>query len=1408
MTVGENDSNFALFSIALFLLFLGIVFDETFFILFLAYIFIVGIARLLGAMVGSLGLTGDAFPDDTPPELKTWVTQLAADVAFLKNHVKRMEERLSALEGHGAPEGPAPVPVPSPPFICPICGTDVNIVRDGYIKCPHCETKVCPECVVYIEGRIYCKGCAEKLRKKAPVCGVCWKTIGAREESFECSECGTVLCKAHGAEHDGTVLCPECLEKAATKEVACSQCKKDVSKEYYECELCGKLFCAHHIKHLEGRDFCEQCFTKEKAIASIAARSAALKKEEKEAPTEATGESIESWEMRFGTKWLLKAGVMIILIAFAYLVKFGFEWGGPPVQALFTLLFALGLLVWGYYTDKQGYVYYSRAIFACGLAVLFTDIGAMRLYFEHAPYFPVSDSVYLVLWWGTVAGSVLLAHRYRSFVIASEGLIAAAWIISAFMIPDPQGMVAASIVAILATAYVFSWLSSITNGKYLLGQCMLFLQFAAVCYTTSLARPEISFLLYLALIVLFTRFSDKIKSWFLVYVLMVTSTLAAVSSTDAITGQGTVVLPVVFLVLWNGFFLWWRRGKREPAATSALLVALCSSYLLATYVLNVPEPMYALTGLVVCSLMYTFLVRKDDDVTLHLTTALFVFFGAVSFSWILGGEQFAPLPSLLMGIVTVIALFSHLVGAGVRVPKGYPFSEWRLWETLHLKTAQTLFYVAVIVTYLTVRAVPFYDAYHPALVYLASLLALLYVSLWTVRNIEAPNKYILLYLSGLLSVLAAFLVTAPTTLPGWYFGIYYVLCAVALYIGAGLFGYWQFMASALLTNIGFIFMAGHATEVSAYLPSVAMVLACLVVTAYVGLARKRKWDAIFLTVKGGDAQHMVVGLGYILLFVVFFNPWLMKGRPFFGAELFLLSSLYLAATSYRCCSRAGDPDPFYMTVFGSSLFGLAYLRFAGTELYAYYLVLAALFYIAARRFDDRGQTLIPLPLVSLFLAIVVRSLALPVVDQPMQLLDAQNLYFAVGLATLIAYTDLARRSDDARLPIVLGIISPIFSSIMLSDPQFVHLQYPALLSFAAFLLVAVRRGAQVTDGHDNLLLYGTLSVASFVFLLFMLGSSPHPLAFPVLLAYVAGVLYHGMKGLPDGVRENCVLMLAAVFYLSNAWPSIGHDVNQDYLRLRFVILLLFSVVMAAESLKLKNDTVYYSIYILSLLSIVRFPLGLIGLFLAVNALPFWYAGARKGFEGSVFMSIILTVAGVILFKWVYGLHNPPGTEFFFRMVFCALLFLLAYRNDRAWTGEPITKEFIFPAILCTYGSTVLYTRDMADTFGWAFTLITALQSAIILYLGLRMKKFYVRIVPLAVLSIDVAKIIIADVLLANLETHFKVVIMIPIGVLLIAIAYYYNKIQRYIIGPSTAHEMGETVSDVAEDLSEAVDMIP
>ncbi len=119
-------------------------------------------------------------------------------------------------------------------------------------------------------------------------------------------------------------------------------------------------------------------------------------------------------------RWLMRVGMLLVLIGVAYFLKYAFDnnWIGPAGRVALGLLAGSGLLLLSHFLLKRGYVYFSEGITSLGGGVLYLSLYAAWHY-----YALVANGVAFLLMIVVTAALLAIAVGRDSQRLAVLGLI-------------------------------------------------------------------------------------------------------------------------------------------------------------------------------------------------------------------------------------------------------------------------------------------------------------------------------------------------------------------------------------------------------------------------------------------------------------------------------------------------------------------------------------------------------------------------------------------------------------------------------------------------------------------------------------------------------------------------------------------------------------------------------------------------------------------------------------------------------------------------------------------------------------------------------------------------------------------------------------------------------------------------
>jgi uncharacterized membrane protein len=127
-----------------------------------------------------------------------------------------------------------------------------------------------------------------------------------------------------------------------------------------------------------------------------------------------------SLEQRIGTQWVLIAGVITVMFAVGFFLKYAYEqrWIGPLGRVLIAGFSGLLALAVGEVTRRRGYDIVAKGVTALGFAILYATVFA-----AHRWYHLIGTPIAFALSIGVTAGAMLYAVALDEIVIAMLSLI-------------------------------------------------------------------------------------------------------------------------------------------------------------------------------------------------------------------------------------------------------------------------------------------------------------------------------------------------------------------------------------------------------------------------------------------------------------------------------------------------------------------------------------------------------------------------------------------------------------------------------------------------------------------------------------------------------------------------------------------------------------------------------------------------------------------------------------------------------------------------------------------------------------------------------------------------------------------------------------------------------------------------
>jgi uncharacterized membrane protein len=137
-------------------------------------------------------------------------------------------------------------------------------------------------------------------------------------------------------------------------------------------------------------------------------------------PAPAPKDVILSLEQRIGTRWVLVAGVITVMFAVGFFLKYAYEqhWIGPLGRVLIAGFSGLVALAIGELTRRRGYDIAAKGVTALGFAILYATVFA-----AHRWYGLIGSPTSFALAIGVTAGAMLYAVTLDEIAIAMLSLI-------------------------------------------------------------------------------------------------------------------------------------------------------------------------------------------------------------------------------------------------------------------------------------------------------------------------------------------------------------------------------------------------------------------------------------------------------------------------------------------------------------------------------------------------------------------------------------------------------------------------------------------------------------------------------------------------------------------------------------------------------------------------------------------------------------------------------------------------------------------------------------------------------------------------------------------------------------------------------------------------------------------------
>jgi uncharacterized membrane protein len=189
-------------------------------------------------------------------------------------------------------------------------------------------------------------------------------------------------------------------------------------------------------------------------------------------------------EVVIGTSWLNRLGIIAIIAAVAYFLKYSFDnqWIGPSGRVGLTLLFGLLLLLGGERYQRRRLAVFAQGLTGGGTAVLYFGI-----YAAFAIYGLIGFAPAFVLMVMITAAATFLALRYDSLAIATLGLIVG--FATPLLLGDSGRGVPVSGVPVSAGLYAYFLI--LNAGTYALAQRKRWWNFGAMGMAAGFLTPVI-----------------------------------------------------------------------------------------------------------------------------------------------------------------------------------------------------------------------------------------------------------------------------------------------------------------------------------------------------------------------------------------------------------------------------------------------------------------------------------------------------------------------------------------------------------------------------------------------------------------------------------------------------------------------------------------------------------------------------------------------------------------------------------------------------------------------------------------------------------------------------------------------------------------------------------------------------
>jgi uncharacterized membrane protein len=222
-------------------------------------------------------------------------------------------------------------------------------------------------------------------------------------------------------------------------------------------------------------------------------------------------QSKQELEALIGGNWLLKIGILIVVLSAVYFLKYAFDnqWIGDWGRVGIGAAAGLSLLSAGVVFHRKNFPLYGQALMAGGLSILYLSIYAAFNFYALLPVTAAFAAMALV----TASGSIL-ADRHRSLTLAvmslAGGLLTPVWLSTGRNNETALlGYLLILDLGVGVLALKRRWL--LLNGISLAGTVLLFSLWAAKYYGPSAMWTTEVFLVLFAL--LFSYFSLSPRKW-------------------------------------------------------------------------------------------------------------------------------------------------------------------------------------------------------------------------------------------------------------------------------------------------------------------------------------------------------------------------------------------------------------------------------------------------------------------------------------------------------------------------------------------------------------------------------------------------------------------------------------------------------------------------------------------------------------------------------------------------------------------------------------------------------------------------------------------------------------------------------------------------------------------------------